>query len=221
MGLLLGSTPSFVYALDESSGDPINGAGGANLINPGGANAPTQGSPNGGPGVSAPDTSAGFNAGGTTYFAGPAMSANDIFDLAQGDFTIEAWIFDTGGPGLYRDIMRVNYSGSGQYILRLSDASNTLEGFNGGLASSGAQVPGSTWTHVAFVRTGSSGQLYINGVASGAAVGGQVNGSGFSSISLHVGLASGGGERWNGNMAWLAGYKSALSSTVLLSHATY
>jgi hypothetical protein len=217
LDLVLQSTPSFVYPLNEASAPPASANGGVNLGDPGGANSPVYNQA--GPSLldATPDASIYFNpSGDLKYLFGPNMSSGDAFDLNQGNFTLEAWVIPGFDPGSPRSAMQVNYSTSSNYVLGC-DASNQVMGF-GGATATGAVITAPGWWHIAFVRTGTSGQVFINGVASGAAVGGQANGVGFTGIALHVGLAPGGSQRWGGNMAWIAGYKSALSAATLLSH---
>lgn len=212
--------PSFAYAFNDTAAPAVSAIGGVSLTDPGGVNSPLY-AQTPGPALlgATPDTCIAWDTDGSHsyYLLGPTM-ATAAFNLNSGDFTMEAWIRFTN-TGLYRTIMRANYSTSGSYIFRLSDTTAKIEGFAGGLAQSSTALTINTWTHVAFVRTGTSGQMFINGVADGAAVGGQTNGVGTAAGSdLFFGLAPGSSEKFMGQTAWVAGYKTALSAGRLLAH---
>src|SRR5262245_47332410 len=144
--------------------------------------------------------------GGASYdaTAGGYVDTPDSadFTLGGGDFTIDLWFYRSGGDGTRRFIAAQSDSAGGNrpFDLRLTTG-NVVEGrVNNGLTA----VTGTTtitatgWHHVAFVRTGNTLKLFVDGTQEG----GDVSFSGTladSSSNLAVGRA---GEfttdPWNG-----------------------
>jgi hypothetical protein len=211
--------PTFVYPMNDLSGGAVSAIGGPPLVDPGGAQSPAyqQTGPNL-LGVT-PNYACFFHDQNTEYLYYDGVD-NDAFDLNQGNFTIEAWVNYLHDDPRERNIVRIDYGTSSYFLLRTT-FSNTWGGGGGAIASGAVTSSFAGWTHLAFVRTGTSGQLYVNGVADGAAVGGQADGVG-DPTPLHVGLGPGGasGTRFHGDICWIAGYKTALSAARLLAHAT-
>jgi hypothetical protein len=112
----------------------------------------------------------------TAYVTAP-VAVNGPLDLHIGDFTIEAWVYPTGGPftaGLgtifdltngrtsgYRVYMDTGYETNAQGFGPLSGFSN--------LHNNASTLTVGTWNHVALTRFGSSSHLYVNGVLLGGA----------------------------------------------------
>lgn len=84
-----------------------------------------------------------------------------------GNFTIEAWVFITSAAG--RDVFKIGSEASGRVSFGV-DSSNRLFSSAFGTSSilyGGASVSLNTWTHVAWVRNGTTVTGYVNGVAQG------------------------------------------------------
>lgn len=112
--------------------------------------------------------------GGSAYFNGTtdylSVPDNDAFHLT-GDFTIEAWVYQTssktatiigqwGNPGVNQQsyIFRIDTNGK----LSFAYADSPTTGVNSTPSSSG--ITYNSWNHVAFVRSGNTVRYYINGV---------------------------------------------------------
>jgi len=96
------------------------------------------------------------------------------WEIGTGDFTIEAWVYNTSNSGgYYHPIFdcRPSANGSGGqkvgFVLWYGGSGTVEIGYTGG-GSGYSSIFGGTvginaWVHVAYVRSGSSGSLYVNG----------------------------------------------------------
>jgi len=131
---------------------------------------------NGGAAVSSAEPKFGS---GSAYFDGTndSLSADDtpLLTAGSGDFTAEAWVYplnDTGVLGIFgkrssgsSHLEWVVYSLNGYSYMVLSS-----NGSSWGHAGAGTEpITANQWSHVAFVKSGSTCTVYVNGVTSQSA----------------------------------------------------
>ncbi len=145
--------------------------------------------------------------GSSMYFDGNGdyltVADSDDFHIGTGDFTIEAWLYK-GSKGTYHTLVgqRVNSTSEWRIILDLNTAGNGYsEGrlrFDWGSVAYNwdAGIPVDTWTHIAIVRSGTTGTLYVDGTA----VTGNPTLNNISNYSapLRIGTNDGTGEYYQG-----------------------
>jgi hypothetical protein len=117
--------------------------------------------------------------GASGYFDGSgdylSVPDSDDWDFGSEDFTLEAWVNPaTVGDTQYMIVQRPSsgIAGSVQFILGgappgdflIVSFVNSSDTAVGSYAST-AHIAAGVWTHVAFVRNGSTSNIYINGVA--------------------------------------------------------
>ena len=116
--------------------------------------------------------------GASGSFTGTSSNAvapsSTLFNFGAGDFTIECWIYWLGGGGSPGTIFSTAFPTDSQGVfigLLSSGAFNYLAGngtwaFNSTTTSNALSA--NQWYHIAYVRSGSTFTVYINGVASGS-----------------------------------------------------
>jgi hypothetical protein len=111
------------------------------------------------------------------YFSGGTylnVANNTALNLAGVSFTIEAWVYCTALSGVYASWIAGKRAIPGPYTVSwafaLNSSGQVYLGDNSTAAVSAEAVPLNQWTHVAAVCTGTSVQMYVNGIKSGAAV---------------------------------------------------
>ena len=114
--------------------------------------------------------------GGSGYFNGTTdyLDCGTAVLNTTGDFTIECWIYVTGGSGTYRNIIgqyiyatpnRTNFGIATDNKLSWSTIGSTTE------LQSVNIIPTNVWTHVSIVRNGSGTNnvsMYVNGIVQGS-----------------------------------------------------
>jgi hypothetical protein len=109
--------------------------------------------------------------GGSGYFDGSGdyltLSPGSAFAFGTGDFTVEAWIYPTSGPGDKYIIEARNSGQTNTWSLGFaySGVSNQLDwGYNGSvLINGGTNVKTNQWNHVVYCRSGTTGSIFVNG----------------------------------------------------------
>ena len=103
-----------------------------------------------------------------------SIASNPAFNFGTGDFTIEAWLYPTattGNFGIY-----ATSAGGGpvaKFVVFLDSLSPNCHLFgltngNNIYTKATSTVAVNQWSHIAFVRSGTTWTWYINGVASGS-----------------------------------------------------
>tara|TARA_Y100000004_G_scaffold60084_1_gene67056 strand:- start:2083 stop:2943 length:861 start_codon:yes stop_codon:yes gene_type:complete len=145
--------------------------------------------------------------GSSMYFDGNgdylSVADSDAFHIGAGDFTIEAWLYKEL-KGTYHTLLgqRVNSTNEWRIILDLNTAGNGYsEGrlrFDWGSGSYNwdAGIPVDTWTHIAIVRSGTTGTLYVNGTAVTGTT--TLSNIGNYAAPLLIGSNTGSGEYYKG-----------------------
>ena len=93
---------------------------------------------------------------------------NSLYDPGSGDFTLEFWLYNASTSGfqaIYTWGSTGSNANSGQWIY-LNGTTLTGSLFNGGSEYSATKTLSTTntWHHVAFVRSGTTIQIYLDGV---------------------------------------------------------
>lgn len=125
------------------------------------------------------------------------VAASSAMDFGSGNYTVEMWVKWSSVSGAQTLID----FGNGATYLRF-DNGNTLYFFDAGaMMISGAtisQLASGTWYYIAFVRTGNTRSVYVNGSLIGSAS--RVGTSGSSSISTKIGARYDSALAFNGKM---------------------
>ena len=108
-----------------------------------------------------------FNDGATDslWFA-----SDSDFDFGTGDFTLESWLYPSGNQQ-YASILSAMNSGSQSsgWNFGYSNAQNGFDMWGQGdsnwAGNTGPAVAINTWTHLAFVKYGTTANLYVNGTS--------------------------------------------------------
>ena len=83
----------------------------------------------------------------------------------SGDFTIEAWVYQTSAGQNAPQICFGDAANSGTFILYISTSQQLAYYINGATTGSGGTAAINTWHHIAMVRSGSTITTYLNGVS--------------------------------------------------------
>jgi hypothetical protein len=142
--------------------------------------------------------------GGAGYFDGSGyLTAGNQTNLhlGSGDFTVDGWIYKNANSA-YMTVCGDFATASTNTFQIIGDAGGTKIGWYNGATNSftitsSATIPLYTWTYIAFVRSGTTLSLYINGVVDSTA---SLSTNYNASTSLYIGqtpeLSS--GRYWNG-----------------------
>ena len=120
----------------------------------------------------------------------PPPSNDTVFDFEQ-DFTIEFWTYINSTSSVQYWLETRRASGETTWAMALITNAPTFIWGGNAYAATALSNYTNTWIHMAFVRSGSTGQWYINGTASGSA-----HSLGTSTITSTAGILRV-GETWN------------------------
>lgn len=164
-------------------------------------------------GNTAPGTDAPFGPYWSNYFNGTTdyqtVPDNTAFDFAAGEWTVECWIFRTGGGGrtaqvVYNQSVSGATSNSAIYLGAGSDGfslylSTSGTAWTNNIETATAAVT-STWNHVVWQRRGNTLEIYLNGVVQTVASGSATfSGTIFnSSRNIEIGTQGGTGSFFTG-----------------------
>lgn len=156
-------------------------------------------------------TAGSISFNGTTQYL--TVASNNIFTpLQTGIFTVEAWIYVTGGSGTQREIVvRHNPGSSLNWMLELTAgnlASFYFNGVSGGESiSSVATVPSNRWVHVAGGISGVNKFVCLDGVYRSAAYTSApvLQGAGGTTLPIVIGAAQNGSLGFTGLMSNVRG----------------
>ena len=128
-----------------------------------------------------------FGATGTYLNAGTSSQ----FAFGTGNFTAEAWIYNTGASATAATIVgATNYGVATNFIFYLNGTTNSLSYYGATgvtVSTASSSVMPNTWYHVAIVRNGTTVTVYINGVSSASVTD---SNSISSTIALTIGNAA-------------------------------
>ena len=166
---------------------------------------------------SSSDKSVFYNSSHEFDGTGDYITATDSSDFAfgTGDFTAEAW-FNPDDIADYRTVLDARSTGASSatgWIIGVRATAKIYVYSNGFILESQTPVVVGVWTHVAFVRSGSTETLYVNGVAEAT----RTSSSNYTDQKLRIGGEgyTGGGASfaWNGYITDIRMYKGAAKYT--------
>ena len=118
--------------------------------------------------------------GASGYFDGTgdylAVGNSSVFDYGSGDFTIEYWAYFASASEVYvysKRATSANYtaiacgvkpSAGTLYVIFAGSTTGSTWNINGTFSVGTIAIPLNTWTHLAYVRSGSTIKAYVNGV---------------------------------------------------------
>lgn len=99
-----------------------------------------------------------------------SVAAQADFEFGSGDWTVEAWIYNTTQPAANQIIFDFRTTNP-QLVptVYINATTNTLRFSSSGTAhiDSGTAIPLNTWTHIAVAKSGSSTKMYVGGTQVG------------------------------------------------------
>lgn len=105
--------------------------------------------------------------GSSIYFDGTDDWLETTYGLViAGDFTIEAWVYLPNVSGI-KSLITIGTENSGRADFMVVNAALRYDIYAAGSADSTGSISTNTWTHIAYVRSGSTITFYIDGVNRG------------------------------------------------------
>jgi hypothetical protein len=143
--------------------------------------------------------------GGSGYFDGSGdyltVANNSAFQFGTGDYTFEAWVYQTNSASFQRVIALGNYvhsTANGNWAIEITSGSVLVHN-NGSYITFAAGLAINIWNHLAVVRSSGSVSVFLNGVKIGASQtqSGNIN----STLSLAIGAQPAGDAFWYGYLS--------------------
>lgn len=153
-----------------------------------------------------PTSTSQFKFGGSSILLNGATSNKLVFApnsqsviFGSGDFTVEAWVYpfvQSGSQILFLgqgDAASAAGSSNVMYISATGASSEIYVGSSAGASAVSPNPPALTWSHVAYVRNGTSWKTYLNGAQVGSATlgAGATMNVGSTAVPASIGYAVG------------------------------
>ena len=150
--------------------------------------------------------------GGSGSFDGTGdyltVPGNSVFSIGTGNFTVEAWLYQTA-TNTYPGVLEIGVHTVNGILFIASNGSTITAYGPGGFMGTATAPPLNTWNHIAWVRSGGTFKIYVNGIGN-AGVASSSNISDFSVITF-------GGESTRANAAYT--YSGRISSLRVVPNA--
>lgn len=97
-----------------------------------------------------------------------SIAAQNDFGFGTGDFTVEGWIYKTTAGGTFLDF-RAGASNDNAVALGIQGTGEPYIYVSGAYQiTSASAIANNTWVHLAYVRNGTTGTLYVDGTSVGS-----------------------------------------------------
>ena len=160
------------------------------------------------------------NVGGSVYLDGTgdwlSISNNHVLDVTQGDFTIETWVYPTGGGDKEIYNYRTNAPVAAGTLLRIWANGEVVLSYVGGssIRSRSNIAPQNAWTHIAVTRSGSTARMFINGVSANSV---SLSNGTTPNTTFYIGRDEDAGQVYTG---YLSNYRIVKGTAVYTSNFT-
>lgn len=141
--------------------------------------------------------------GGSMYFDGSGdylSTSNSILAMGTASFTMEAWVYWTGGSGSYRQLFSTRTttgSSTAQGSLAVTPGNALIWWTSSAIITTSATLQQNSWNHVALVRNGTALAVYLNGVSVGTAT----NSDNLTASVFSIGANNDGSEPFTGYLS--------------------